>query len=231
MLSAANPSEIRTIYLRLRDAQRALNTTLFRTVSKKGIEESARALDLWERGKVVLDEEDDVGVLMDFAIYEYRAGGENSVERYLGGSAAKSADERTVLQAMLEARFTLVEVEAVVPEVGVQAVDRIYGEPFLLADVGLSETAQPGLVIATRLLPFPTFTMTSGAPLAFDPELAALFIGGLEDAVGTSGQVGMLPPRMRKELACNLIGLALADPEQAKAVWREKVASGASGGR
>jgi hypothetical protein len=80
VLSAAHLSEVRPTYLRLRDVQRTLNTTLFRTVSKKGIEESARALDFWERGKVVLEEEDDVGVLMDFAIYEYRAGGDSRRE-------------------------------------------------------------------------------------------------------------------------------------------------------
>jgi hypothetical protein len=86
-------------------------------------------------------------------------------------------------------------------------------------------------VIATRLLPFATFTMTSGAPMGFDPELAELFIEGLEDAVGARDKVGMLPPKMRKELARNLIGLALGDPDEMKVVWREKVASSASGER
>jgi hypothetical protein len=64
-------------------------------------------------------------------------------------------------------------------------------------------------VIATRLLPFPTFTITSGAPLGFDRELAALFI---------------------EQLARNLIGLALGDPDETKAAWREKVARSASNG-
>jgi hypothetical protein len=96
--------------------------------------------------------------------------------------------------------------------------------------VGLSQTARPGVVIATRLLPFPTFTITSGAPLGFDRELAALFIEGLREAVGTPDKVGMLPPKMRKQLARNLIGLALGDPDETKAAWREKVARSASNG-
>ncbi len=227
VLSLANLSEVRTTYLRLRGVQRALNSTLFRTVSKKGMEESARALGFWQRGTFVLEEDDDRGVLMDFAIYEYRTNGHNAVERYAARSvAAEGSDERAVIEAMLKARFTLVEVEAVEPDVGARAVDRIFGEPFLLADLGLSQTAQPGTCIATRLLPFATFTMTSGTPLAFDAELAALFIDGLEDAFGDAHNVGMLGPKDRKELARNIIGLALGDPEETKVVWREKVAGG-----
>lgn len=144
MLSPAHLSEVRATYLRLRDVQRALNTTLFRTVSKRGIEESARALGFWERGKLVLDEEDDVGVLMDLAICEYRAGGKIAVERYLGGSAAKTADERTVLEAMLEARFTLVEVEAVVPEVGARSSTGSTASPYCSPTWGCPRPRSPG---------------------------------------------------------------------------------------
>jgi hypothetical protein len=140
LAGAGPPSEIRAIYHRLHDVQRALNTTLFWAVSRKGIEESARALGFWEGGKVVVDGEDDVGVLMDFAIYEYRTGGKNDVERGLAGTT-DGTDQCTVLEAMCKARFTLVDVAAFVPEVGARAVDRIYGERFLLADVGLSKTA------------------------------------------------------------------------------------------
>jgi hypothetical protein len=126
---------------------------------------------------------------------------------------------------MLKARFTLVGIEQVVPEVGAKAIDRIYGEPFLLADIGLSKTARPGLVLATRVLPFSAFTMTSGAPVAVDPELAMLFVDGLQEAFGQPAIIGMLRPKERKQLARNLIGLALEDPDEMKAVWREKVAT------
>jgi hypothetical protein len=144
VLSPTSLPGVLPTYLRLRDVQRALNTVLLRTVSKKGVEESARALDFWARGKIVLEDEDDGGVLMDFALYEYRTGSKNAVERYLARGAVQSADERTVLEAMLRGRFTLVEVEDVVPTVGVHAVDRIYGNRSCWPTWGCRRRLVPG---------------------------------------------------------------------------------------
>jgi hypothetical protein len=219
---SADVSGIRATYVRLRAVQRSLNTILFGMLSRKGIEESARALDFWEDGVIAFDDEADVQLLSDFAIYEYRAGGHNAVERYLArGDVGEGTDEHTVLEAMQKARFTLLAVEEALPEIGARALDLIYGEAVMLADLGLSETAVPGIVLATRLLAFPTFTMTSGAPLPFDPELAALFVTDLRQAFGRPERGDILPAKVRRRLAHDLTALALTDPEEAKAVWTE----------
>jgi hypothetical protein len=140
--------------------------------------------------------------------------------------AAEGSDERIILEAMLKARFTLVSVEKVIPKVGVQAVDHIYGKAFLLADVGLSETARRGVVLATRLLPLRRFTMTTGAPLTFDPELAKWFLEGLGKGSEDIGSLASLPAKERKLLARHLIALALEDPGMVKVGWRGKVEDG-----
>jgi hypothetical protein len=48
--------------------------------------------------------------------------------------------------------------------------------------------------------------MTSGAPLAFAPELAAFFLRGVG---GGLADLRLLPPKERKHLARHLIGLAM----------------------
>jgi hypothetical protein len=226
MLSVDPGQEIRAAYLRLRQTQRALNKVLFRMVSKKGHEECARALGFWQNGTMVFDGDEDVQLFMDFAIYEYRAGGENAVERFIrrGGVEKRTSDEGVVLEAMLQARFTLVEIEEIVPLVGARANDRLNDESFLLADVSLSETGAPGIVLSTRLLSFSTFSMTSGAPLNFDDELATLFVESLGQAFGRSTNARSLPETARKPLAVALARLALQDPEEMKAIWRDKIA-------
>ena len=223
-------AEIRDEYQRLRQVQRALNSKLVKTLTKKAIEQSARDLDLWEDGKIVLQHEDHMGVLADYAIYEYRVAGKSAVERCAARShGAEGTDEGLVIEAMLNARFTLVSIQKIVPQVGAQVVDHIYGDRFLLADVGLSQTGARGDLLATRLLPLPRFTMTSGAPLAFDPELATWILEGVGAGSGDLATLRLIARKQRKHMARTIIALAMEDPALVKVAWRENVAGRGAG--
>lgn len=57
-------------YGRHREIQRALNRRLTTTLPRAALKECARSLGLWEAGTLAFEEEDDVAVLMDFAIYD-----------------------------------------------------------------------------------------------------------------------------------------------------------------
>ncbi len=63
---------------------------------------------------------------------------------------------------MKEARVTLVELGTIVSGVGVEAKDLLFGGTMLLADVGLSASAEARMVLVTRLLDFTSFSMTTG---------------------------------------------------------------------
>ena len=211
MTALDNPTDVRDTYLRLRQVQRALNEQLFREIGKAGMQDCARALGFWGNGIMIFDEEDDVNLLADFAIHEHKAG--RAVVEQRMTAAATSDDERTVLVAMLDSRFTLFGVTEIVPDVGAQVVDLLSEEPFLLADVNLSETGQPGIITAAHLLPFETFVMTSGAPLPFDPEVARLLLSGMRARSITPTDLAALPPHARAQLAANLVGLARRRPD------------------
>jgi hypothetical protein len=203
-------------YQELRAVQRSLNHALTTTLSRKAVEESARRLGFWEAGGIVFDNEEDVFVLNDVAIYDYYpGGGRNAVERFAARDAELTADERLVLDAMCRAWFTLVEVEDLIPGVGVHAHDRLFGERFLLADIALSECAPVGVVLATRLIPFDGFAMTSGAFRAFDDGLVALFADSFSQTMGEKGPPE-LSSRDRSALARVLLQLADAEPDEVR---------------
>jgi len=209
-------TDVRTTYLRLRAVQRSLNEQLFPGISKAGMEDCARALGFWSDGVIVFDDEDDVGLLADFAIHEHKAG-RAAIERRLTSPEA-SDDERVVLAAMLRSRFTFFALTDVVPDVGARALDLLGQEPFLLADVNLSETGSPGIIMAAHLLPFETFVMTSGAPLPFDAEVAQLLLAGMRARSVAPADYAALPRPARVQLALNLIGLARRRPEALRSV-------------
>jgi hypothetical protein len=221
----ANAAEIRDEYLRLREVQRGLNSKLLQTVSKKGFEQSARDLGFYEGGKIVLHDEYFGDVLSDYALYEYRAGGKNAVERSLSrGDAPGGTDEHLMLQAMAKARFTLVGIEAVEPDIGVRAVDHFYGGSFLLADMGLSEKGSPQIVLAARVMTLPNFTMTSGAAVRIDPELATLLVNDLREAFGSPSSAALLTPKMGNRVTRMILLFALANLDDLKAALRARTA-------
>jgi hypothetical protein len=216
-----NPNDVRVTYLRLRQVQRALNDRLFREVGKAGMQDCARALGFWSNGVMVFDEEDGVQLLADFAIHEHKDG-RAAIERQMAG-AETSEDERLVLAAMLRSRFTLFGVTDIVPDVGARALDLLTDEPFLLADVNLSETGRPGITMAAHLMPFETFVMTSGAPLPFDAEIARILLAGMRARGIALTDLAALPTSARRQLALNLIGLARRRPDTLRSVLNATV--------
>ncbi|MBL7189729.1 MAG: SEC-C domain-containing protein [Phycisphaerae bacterium] len=118
---------------------------------------------------LVLSDMDQTAVLMDYSIYEYQENGKNAVSRYLAETQLEPDSEKyRVAKAMSESFYALVQVEEVLPEIGVEAHDFLRDKRFVLVDIGFSHTAVRGAVIATRILPFDDFAITSGAPLPMD---------------------------------------------------------------
>lgn len=147
------------------------NGALPKYVSKRALDVCGKKLGVLEGKTLVLDDMDQIGAVMDYCIYDYRKGKLNAVEQYIADSRLDpDSDESIVLKAMSESFYTLVQVEEVVPDVGVRAKDLLNNREYLLVDMGLGKTATEDIVIATRILPFEDFVMTSGAPLPADTE-------------------------------------------------------------
>jgi len=153
-------------YKRLRQVGRELNNLIVETLSREAIDWTARRLGLWQDGTIVFETQDETHVLMDHAIHGYFEDGRNAVDRYIEAHPPQpGSDEAAVLEAARRTFFAILEVEEVVPGVGVWVRDLLRDARFLLVDLGFSQTAAEGDVLATRLLAFEDFAMTSGAAL------------------------------------------------------------------
>jgi hypothetical protein len=163
----AEHAQIVDRYKTFRNISRELqNHALQKYVSKRALEECGEKLGFFRRDTLVFADMDEAAVLMDYCIYDYRQHDANAVARYIADSRLDpSSDEYAVLKAMSESFYTLVQVEDVLPGVGVRVNDLMNDRQYLLTDIEFSTTATKGIILATRILPFNGFVMTSGAAL------------------------------------------------------------------
>ena len=169
--------DIAARYLRMRKAGFELNKILPRYVSKEGLQATARKLGIWRKGMLVFDNEDEASVLFDQAIHGYFTDGTNAVDRYLADHPPEpESDQQAVLAANRRSFYSLFQVEGIVPQVGVHVDDLLHDRRYFMADVGFSQTAVKGAVLAAWVLPFEDFLMTSGAPLPVDADTLANII-------------------------------------------------------
>ncbi len=199
-------------YKRFREITRKLHSDIPKKhISKKAFNKCGKKLGLMRNNTLIFGDEQDMAVLMDYCIYDYRENGSNAISRYLAGfPPVPDSDEYVVLKAMSESFYTLIQVEHVLPGVGVQVNDLLGNKQFLLIDMGFSETSVEGVVLATRILPFEDFTMTSGAPLVVEPQtLEKIFDFAAQEFGSEDGEYINFDMRQRVDLTATIIRLCL----------------------
>jgi hypothetical protein len=161
-----NRGEIISHYKHLRMVSLNLNQKLVKRLSKDVLYAGGRRLGILQGGTLVFNSEDETSVLMDYCIYDVRHKGRNAVEQYLIDSPPDpESDEMTCLRAMQHAIYSLFVVESVERGLGVTVRDLRSNESVLVVDMGFGSTGQPGLVLASRMLPHDGYSMTGGAAL------------------------------------------------------------------
>jgi hypothetical protein len=161
-------AELLARYKQLREVGLRLNNRLVETLSKSVLDEGGKKLGIVKKNVLVLDSEDEIAVLMDYCIHDVRRQGLNAVERYLAESPPPAdSDEMVLLQALRQARYSLFVVEAPERSVGVHVRDLLRDEPLFLVDIGFSNTAPIGAVLAARIFAPEGVVRTTGAALPF----------------------------------------------------------------
>lgn len=159
-------AEMVALYQRIRPVRLRLNNELVGRLSRDVLDEGGKKLGILRRGMFVFDNEDESSVLMDYCIYDVYRSGRNAIDEYLeDNSPDPESDEMACLQAMRHARYALVLVTGIEPGVGCHIRNLFTDETRLLVDMGFSQTARPGVLLATRLLDFGAFVTTTGAAL------------------------------------------------------------------
>ena len=172
-LFSSNPPNVKE-YQRYRKAGRELHQKMIEAyVDKPVIEKAAKLLKLGEGGRLVLDSEGEMDVLMDFALYDLRQDGKNIVARYAEEKGGKNFIERELLSAMTKANVGLFKVVGVNQDTCRLKLGNLIdvGQTVILTDINFSQTLPKGLLLFLRPIRFPKLAMTSGVAFVFPPKL------------------------------------------------------------
>lgn len=124
---------------------------------------------LAEDSTLLFDDESEMSILMDGFIYEAHIQQRPVVAAFLSGYACQDEIDRLVANAMLKAKFGLYRIEAIArerSEIGLKALITEVTDATLI-NVGLAQSAKPGVTLALRVLRLPEFSMASGVFFPF----------------------------------------------------------------
>jgi hypothetical protein len=200
-------------YRRVRATMRDLHSELLDSLPRDTFTECAEKLGFMVDGTLVFESEDESAVLMDYCLYDGWSGQHNAITRFLARQPyATGSDEMLLLGAMSEARYSLFQVESVTEGLGVSCRDLLRGDGGSIVDVGLGNTAVPGVILACRLVVLPELSMTTGATLPIDADTLMDIKSVLEDGPQAIGQVDFnnLTRQEQASLSSIIIRCALA---------------------
>lgn len=165
------PTDPVTLYKKYRStgtqlSQKILNSPCF---SKAAMESAGRLLGVVQGKTFVFEQTEDELALTDFLFFDYRQDQKTLVERYAEAVGAQGADEEATLNAWKSAYSSLFKVVDVSrPQNLITLSDVLHpGDTLQLMDLSFSQTALPGLLFFTRIVPFDAFNTTSGCTFVF----------------------------------------------------------------
>lgn len=162
-----SPQELVSRYQRMRAVSRKLNSEMVQRLGKEAWHEGGRKLGLLRGNTFIFGSEDQTLILMDYCLYNLRRNGRTAVEQYCCDfPPAPGSDEAACLCAMQRAIYSLFRVDAVERGVALAVTDLATDEKYLLVDIGLSQSARPGVLFLSRLVLFEDFAATGGAAIA-----------------------------------------------------------------
>ena len=150
-------------YRQFREAGRGFNLTLAKQLPKPAVQECGKKLGLFKAGTLILNNEDEIAILYDYAFYHHRRADKNLIERVRENSPPEpDSVEAELLEAMAKSYYSLFRLEEIRPAKGAKLRDLLTDETLELMDKGLGDTGMPGLILAGRILPLSDFNLSSG---------------------------------------------------------------------
>ena len=112
-------AEVLARYRHLREISKAHHTKAFDFLSPAALMQQARRLGLADGRKLILDSSNELDLVSDLVIHTAEAGRSRAIDRYARNAPPPAgSDEALVLDAMRNARFAVLSVEARHPAVG-----------------------------------------------------------------------------------------------------------------
>lgn len=175
-------------YKRLRPVMTQLHGDIFKLAKKDALFGCAKRLRMAARqGRkkvIAFANEFEMEVFQDYLIYMYRPRGINLVRQMLNHDRyPPESDERPLLEAMVQARFSVFVVKEMIQKAGFVGLDTASGEELFILDLSLPLQDAVGALVGLRIFPFRVAWVHTGANLSlgrvddvtsFQPERMAL---------------------------------------------------------
>jgi len=162
-------------YRRYRKDGMALNHKIMDAIlDEAALTYASRALGMMGRDRtLVLDDESDFSVLMDYALYEYRPQGKNAVERYREEIGGANQIERELLDTMVVSSTSLFKILSVSKKTYTIHLGDLVNEERTVAlmDINFSQGIKPDRLLFIRPVTFENWSMTSGMVLLFPGDM------------------------------------------------------------
>ena len=165
-------AELLVRYRRLREIGKQHHSSLLKFIAKNAVLSQARRLCLAKGKTLLLNSWEDINLVFDLLIYTAPQHRTRGIDRYARATKfALKSNEGLVVQAMQNARFSIITFTRRHPIAGLIVKDLYRGIECWLVDEGLEGSLPIGAVLATRLYSVDDFAMTTGISVPLDGEL------------------------------------------------------------
>ena len=165
-------------YKKIREVGMPLNHKMIEScLSKEILFNSAKLLGIVQRDELIFENEEEMSVLMDFTLHEYKVNNKNAVQVYREKIGGQNEIENEILASLLSSYTSLFKVFGISENI-LLLRDILKKEDRLikLVDISFSKTAAPGMLLFTRAVPFNDFYRTSGVSFAFRSDVEKYII-------------------------------------------------------
>lgn len=169
--AGAGRDEVLARYRHLRAISKEHHSAIIDSLPGDAVLRCARRLGIARGRTFILEDMHEVDFAFDLAIHTAEAGRSRAIDRYArSAKLATGSDEALVLEAMRQARFSIILIERRHHAAGLIAKDVIRRTEHWLIDIGLESSVLERRAIATRLFAPDRFSMTAGVLVPIDGE-------------------------------------------------------------
>lgn len=161
-------------YKEYRKISKELNNKIMDTCLDPDVfKKSARLLGAVRGDALILDNEDELNILMDFALREYKINKQTTVEIYREKIGWENEIEKEILDAFISSYTSLFKITSISRAEKSLILQDILNKKdnIKIIDRALSKSAIPGFLVFIRIVPFKDFNMSAGILFAFYGEL------------------------------------------------------------
>ena len=162
----------------MREVGIALNHKMIDScLSKEILFNSAKLLGIMRGDVSVFKSEEEMSILTDFALHEYKVNDKNAVQVYREKIGGQNEMENEILASLLSSYTSLFKVVAISENtLLLKDILKKGDKPIELIDISFSKTTIPGTLVFIRAVPFNGFYRASGVSLVFRGDIEEYII-------------------------------------------------------